>query len=247
MIALGELVAGVAHDINNPLTGISAFAQLLLEEPLVGDQLESVQLIKKESDRAKAVIRDLLLFARKTEAKIGPVDINDLIEQTLRLRAYPLRNAGVHVVLHADPAVPDVSGDLQKLQQVLINLIGNAEHAMTDALVRILTVSTSATADHVVVSISDTGRGMPPEVRRRVFEPFFTTKPAGLGTGLGLSVSYGIIQAHGGRIDVTSEPGTGTTIIVSLPLVPIDQQSLADDAPNSVFPKTDPVQAILEC
>lgn len=217
MVALGELVAGVAHEINNPLTGISAFAQMLLEEPLQGDQRESVQLIKQESDRAKAVIRDLLIFARRTEAKIGPVDVNDMIEQTLRLRAYPLRLAGVRVVLDLDPTIPNVSGDIQKLQQVLINLIGNAEHAMSESPTRVLTVRTTLSDQGVLVAVSDTGRGMSPEVSRRIFEPFFTTKPAGLGTGLGLSVSYGIVQAHGGEIAVVSEPGAGTTVSVTLP------------------------------
>ncbi len=246
MIALGELVAGVAHEINNPLTGISAFAQLLLEEPLDGEQLESVQLIKKESDRAKAVIHDLLLFARKTDAKIRPIDINDLIGQTLRLRAYPLRNAGVQVERLTDSSIPDVPGDLQNLQQVLINLISNAEHAMSDAPTRTLTVRTSATVDEVLVSVTDTGRGMSAEVRRRIFEPFFTTKPAGVGTGLGLSVSYGIVQAHGGRIDVQSEPGVGTTVTVSLPLVAKPADVLAEVRSGSVFVTSAPAQPLDE-
>ncbi len=218
MIAVGELVAGVAHEINNPLTGISAFAQLLLEESLTGDQRESVQLIKQESDRAKAVIRDLLIFARNNEPRIGPVDLVDLIEQTLRLRAYPLRNAQIRVVVLNDGNTPHVSGDVQKLQQVLINLISNAESAMEESAERVLTVRTESGAEDVRVSISDTGRGMPPEVRRRAFEPFYSNRPAGAATGLGLSVSYGIVKAHGGSIDVQSELGVGTTVVLSLPL-----------------------------
>lgn len=246
MVALGELVAGVAHEINNPLTGISAFAQLLLEESLGEDQRESVQLIKQESDRAKAVIRDLLIFARKAEPKIGPVDINDLLDQTLRLRAYPLRNSGVKVVLETDPTVPDVSGDVQKLQQVLLNLIGNAEHAMSDATDRILTLRTTTKGDDVVVTVSDTGRGMPPEVRRRIFEPFFTTKPAGIGTGLGLSVSYGIVQAHGGRIEVHSEAGVGTTVTLTLPIQSPLAAPLAPTASENVIGGNASVQAFEE-
>ncbi len=217
MVALGELVAGVAHEINNPLTGISAFAQLLLEETLSDDQRESIQLIKQESDRAKSVIKDLLIFARKAERNVGPVDINALIEQTVRLRAYPLRTADVRVVLDLAPAGPLVTGDSQKLQQVLLNIFGNAEHAMESRVERQLVVRTAHDGDRVLISATDTGRGMSPDIRRRIFEPFFTTKPAGVGTGLGLSVSYGIIQAHGGTISVESEPDIGSTVTIALP------------------------------
>ena len=219
LIALGELVSGVAHEINNPLTGISAFAQLMLEDPLEGDQRESVQLIKQEADRASAVIKDLMLFARRSTPTVGPVQLNDLLAQTLRLRAYSMRNAGVQVVLHTDPALPTVAGDPQKLQQVFVNLIGNAEDAMVGAPTRVLTIHTAVVNGKVQVQVIDTGRGIPVHVRPRIFEPFFTTKPAGMGTGLGLSASYGIIQAHGGDIEVSSDEGAGTTMTVTLPIV----------------------------
>ena len=243
MVALGELVAGVAHEIANPLTGISAFAQMLLEETLSDDQRESIQLIKKESDRAKSVIKDLLIFARKSEPKIGPVDLNNLIDQSLRLRAYPLRNAKVRIALEFDPAIPDVSGDPQKLQQVLLNLFGNAEHAMADAVERLLTIRTESEEGTVTVSVTDTGKGMTPDVRQRIFEPFFSTKAGGVGTGLGLSVSYGIIQAHGGRIAVQSEPGVGTTVTVTLPVHASHGAPLATGAPVGVLEHTETVQA----
>jgi len=217
MVAVGELVAGVAHEINNPLTGISAFAQLLLEETLTDDQRESVALIKKETDRAKGVIHDLLLFARNTERAAGPVDINDALGQVVRLRAYPLRNGGVDVQLALDPSAPRVSGDAQKLQQVLLNIIGNAEYAMRDRPHRVLTLTTQGHGDTVSITATDTGKGMPEEVRRRIFEPFFTTKPNGVGTGLGLSVSYGIVRAHGGTVSVESVPDVGTTVTIVLP------------------------------
>lgn len=217
MVAVGELVAGVAHEINNPLTGISAFAQLLLEETLTDDQRESVALIKKETDRAKGVIHDLLLFARNTERAAGPVDINDALGQVVRLRAYPLRNGGVDVQLALDPSAPRVSGDAQKLQQVLLNIIGNAEYAMRDRPHRVLTLTTQGHGDTASITATDTGKGMPEEVRRRIFEPFFTTKPNGVGTGLGLSVSYGIVRAHGGTVSVESVPDVGTTVTIVLP------------------------------
>ena len=177
MVALGELVAGVAHEINNPLTGISAFAQLLLEEALGDDQRESIQLIKQESDRAKTVIKDLLLFARTTERGAGPVDINEVIEQTA--------------------------------------MVGRDE--------RRLVIRTRREDDRVIVTAADTGVGMTADVRRRIFEPFYSTKPAGGGTGLGLSVTYGIIHAHDGTISVESEPDVGSTVTIVLPAMPSDR------------------------
>lgn len=230
MVALGELVAGVAHEINNPLTGISAFAQLLLEEPLNNEQRESVQLIKRESDRATTVIRDLLLFARKEGASAGPVDINALLEQTVRLRAYQLRNANIEVTLLLDPTNPHVQGDRQKLQQVLLNVIVNAEHAMESKPSARLLLRSARDGDQVVLDATDSGVGMSPETRRRIFEPFYTTKPPGIGTGLGMSVSYGIIQAHGGNIEAHSEAGVGTTISIRLPLIPRLSLFTDDDA-----------------
>lgn len=217
MVALGELVGGMAHEINNPLTGISAFAQILLEETLTDDQRESVQLIKQESDRAKGVINDLLLFARKTERGAGPVPINAVLEQTLRLRAYPLRNAQVVVQLQLDPAQPQVSGDAQKLQQVFLNVVSNAEHAMQGRPVRTLTLRTALEDGQVIITATDTGCGMNADIKRRMFEPFFSTKAAGIGTGLGLSVAYGIINAHGGTIAVDSDPDVGTTVRIIFP------------------------------
>jgi two-component system NtrC family sensor kinase len=219
LAALGELVAGVAHELNNPLAGISAFAQLLLEEEeLTDDQRESARLIKREADRAVSVIRDLLLFSRKTGPSTGPIDFNGLVQLTLRLRAYSLRSSGVVVETHLDPALPELAGDDQKLQQVILNLIVNAEYAMRRATTKRLVIRTAHEGDVVVAEISDTGAGMSKETLQRIFEPFFTTKPAGEGTGLGLSVSYGIIEAHNGTLTVDSALGRGTTFRIVLPV-----------------------------
>ena len=237
MVALGELVAGVAHEINNPLTGISAFAQILLEENLTHDQLESVGLIKHECDRAEAVIRDLLVFARASETESGPVDINVLIRQTLRLRNYQMRHVDVDLDVDLDSAAPQVRGDSQKLQQVLMNIISNAEFAMNGLSTRRLTLRTLQDDGFVRIEAGDTGVGMSPDVRRRMFEPFFTTKQEGVGTGLGLSVSYGIIKAHGGTIDVRSQAGVGTTVSIILPVIgrhpPADATATAASARTS--------------
>ncbi len=220
LAALGSLVAGVAHELNNPLTGISAFAQLLLEEPLNEEQNESVRLIKREADRAGSVIRDLLLFSRKTDAHLEQVDINSLVQLTLRLRTYTLRTESIAVDFDLAPDAPLVVADEQRLQQVLLNLLVNAEYAMHGSEERRLTLRTRAEGEQVIVEIADTGAGMDAETQRHIFEPFFTTKPPGVGTGLGLSVSYGIVQAHGGGITVASHPGGGTTFRITLPSPP---------------------------
>jgi PAS domain S-box-containing protein len=218
LVALGELVAGVAHEVNNPLTGISAFAQLLQEERLTPDQLEAAQMIKREADRAVAVIRDLLTFARKTGPRSVPIDMNSLIEQTMRLRTYGLRTAGIELKQELAPSLPRVRGDDRQLQQVLLNLVVNAEHSVANCQRRIITLRTSVAAARVVVEVSDTGQGMSVEVQKRIFEPFYTTKPEGAGTGLGLSVSFGIVQTHGGTLTVHSAPGAGATFRLTLPL-----------------------------
>ena len=218
LVALGELVAGVAHEVNNPLTGISAFAQLLQEERLTPDQLEAAQMIKREADRAVSVIRDLLTFARKTGPRSVPIDMNALIEQTMRLRTYGLRTAGIEMRQELAPSLPRVRGDDRQLQQVLLNLVVNAEHALAKCPRRVITLRTSVAARRVIVEVSDTGQGMSVEVQKRIFEPFFTTKPEGSGTGLGLSVSFGIVQTHGGMLTVHSAPGAGATFRLTLPV-----------------------------
>jgi signal transduction histidine kinase len=217
LAALGELVAGVAHEVNNPLAGISAMSQILQEDELSTDQREAVGLIRREADRAAAVIHDLLTFARKTGPRIISIDLNDLIDQTLRLRAYSLRSVGITVETHFDPALHPVQGDDRQLQQVLLNLVVNAEHALAGAKTRVLSLWTRNEFDRVVIEVADSGAGMSASVRHRIFEPFFTTKPEGEGTGLGLSVSYGIVQTHGGTLSVHSAPGAGATFRISLP------------------------------
>jgi len=164
------------------------------------------------------VIRDLLLFARKTDARDVPVDINTIVKHTVRLRALASRSRGIEVHMRLDESNPQVRGDEQKLQQVLLNLLVNAEAAMEGAILRHLSLTTQRKRDIVQITVSDTGHGMPENVSQRVFEPFFTTKPPGEGTGLGLSVSYGIIQAHGGTISVESTPEVGTTFTILLPV-----------------------------
>ncbi len=217
MAALGELVAGAAHELNNPLMAISAFAQLLAEESLTADQCESVNYIRREADRAMVVVSGLLAFARKTEPRVAAIDINEIIHQTLRLRKYGLSTGNVNVRLSLAPKLRRVQGDDRQLQQVLLNLIVNAEQSMASESTRRLTIRTADRGDRVCIEVRDTGAGMTVDVRNRIFEPFFTTKPEGAGTGLGLSVSYGIIRSHGGSLSVESSPGAGALFRITLP------------------------------
>jgi len=147
-----------------------------------------------------------------------PLDLNGLVQLTLRLRAYSLRSSGVQVETNLDANLPEISGDDQKLQQVILNLIVNAEYAMRRSPTKRLVIRTAHEGDAIVTEVSDTGAGMSQETLQRVFEPFFTTKPPGEGTGLGLSVSYGIVDAHRGTISVESTPGRGTTFRITLPI-----------------------------
>ena len=230
LAALGELVAGVAHEMNNPLTGISAFAELLLDEPIGApfgeENHEAVRYIKREADRATAVVRDLLTFSREAAPAWGPIALDVLLERIIRVRAYAARMAGLDLRLDVVPGLSSVRGEERKLQQVFINLIANAEHAVRErpAGARRITVRVwRESAARVAVRVTDTGPGVPPDVLTRVFEPFFTTKPPGEGTGLGLSVSYGIVQAHGGELRVQNLPDGGAAFDV---LLPIDASAL---------------------
>lgn len=219
LAALGELVGGVAHELNNPLTGISAFAQLLLEDPLTNEQLESVRMVKREADRAASVISDLLLFSRRTGSRMSALDLNELVKATVRLRAYHFRSGGVNLVMELSESLPYIHGDSQKLQQVLLHLLSNAEDALGDEGERMIRIRTFPEGEDegVVLEVHDTGRGMSDEARAHAFDPFFTTKHTGAGTGLGLSVAYGIVELHGGMLTVESSPGNFTTVRVLLP------------------------------
>jgi two-component system, NtrC family, sensor kinase len=215
LASAGELLAGVAHEVNNPLSTISAFAQLLEREELTVSQRESVEVIRSETIRASRVVRDLLTFARRSEGEVGSICVNELTERTIRLRMHDLKSRGVvcESVLEAD--LPYVTADARQIQQVLLNLLTNASQAMTPTGGGALRVATRHEGDRVLLEVTDSGPGIPAEARAHIFEPFFTTKDE--GTGLGLSVSYGIIAAHGGTITIPKSTSEGTTFRVSLP------------------------------
>jgi len=215
---IGRLAAGVAHEINNPLTGVLTFSHLLREKENLDEQdREDLDVIIKETARAGEIVRGLLDFARERPVAKEPVNVNDVIRQTVRLLGN--RKAFQQIAIHEDLAedLPRVDGDANQLQQVLLNLSLNACAAMPDG--GTLTVTTSAGDGRVLVEVADTGCGIRKEHLGHIFEPFFSTKPVGQGTGLGLSVSYGIIQQHGGELRVRSEEGKGTTFTIVLPSV----------------------------
>ena len=220
LAAVGELVAGVAHEVNNPLSSISAFAQLLLREPtLTPSQRESIDVIRTETTRASQVVKDLLAFARRSEPRREPLDVNGVISRTIRMRQYQFAEAGVRVETELADDLPAVMGDARQLQQVCLNLLTNAVQAMTSAGGGELHVRTSIVDGAVRFDVRDSGVGIPAAVRAHIFEPFFTTKSEGEGTGLGLSVSYGIITSHGGTIEVLETGNEGTVFRVTLPSV----------------------------
>jgi two-component system NtrC family sensor kinase len=229
LAAVGELVAGVAHEVNNPLSSISAFAQLLLRDGgLNASQRESIEVIKSETLRASQVVKDLLAFARRSEPQREPLDLNGVVQRTLRLRGYQLTSNKIHVDTHLAPELPPVVGDARQLQQVCLNLVTNAIQAMAaTGAPGTLTITTRRDGPHVVLEMRDTGAGIPETAKAHIFEPFFTTKGEGEGTGLGLSVSYGIVTAHGGTIEVPSTSAAGTTFRVTLPAA--GETPLVDD------------------
>ncbi|CAN5538368.1 response regulator [soil metagenome] len=220
LAAVGELVAGVAHEVNNPLSSISAFAQLLLRETtLTPSQRESVDVIRTETTRASQVVKDLLAFARRSAPHREPIDMNGVVSRTIRMRQYQFAEGGVRVETELADELPSVMGDARQLQQVCLNLLTNAVQAMSAVGGGELRVRTSALDGVVRLDVSDGGTGIPTEVRAHIFEPFFTTKSEGEGTGLGLSVSYGIVTAHGGTIEVVETSTAGTVFRVTLPSV----------------------------
>jgi PAS domain S-box-containing protein len=222
MSAIGQLVSGVAHELNNPLAGISAFAQLLLtEKRFPPDQRTAAEMIYAEARRASRIVQNLLTFARQHKPERTATSTNKVLDDTLELRGYELRVRGIDVVREYDDALPDTMADAHQLQQVFLNLITNAEQAMEKRQrdTQHLIVRTRRAGGIIRTEIEDTGPGIPPNLIERIFNPFFTTKPTGSGTGLGLSISLGIVREHEGRIWAENAPSGGARFVVELPIV----------------------------
>jgi two-component system, NtrC family, sensor kinase len=215
--SIGLFAAGVAHEVNTPLAGISSYAQMLLKEAADGSaQQELLKKIELQSFRASSIVNNLLNFARVNDAEQAPVNVNSLMLETLSLLEHQLKKSGVDLCLELDPSLPSTLGNTGRLQQVFMNLFLNAKDAMPEG--GQLMIRSYQSDSSLIVQVHDTGQGISSQDLKRIYDPFFTTKGVGKGTGLGLSVSYGIIQEHSGRISVESEPGKGTTFTLQLPL-----------------------------
>jgi two-component system NtrC family sensor kinase len=230
MASVGQLVSGVAHELNNPLTGVIGFAQLLLARDLEPSVRAQIQTIYGEAERAAKIVQNLLSFARRRKPTKEMADLNSLLQRVLELRSYDFTIRNITLDLALDTRMPQVWADPDQVQQVFFNVIKNAEQAMIDAKGGgRLTIRSEGTPGGVRVSIADDGPGIPPDVQRRIFDPFFTTKDAGQGTGLGLTICYSILDEHGGRIWTENLPagtdgqGGGAVFHIELPLGVADE------------------------
>jgi PAS domain S-box-containing protein len=224
LAALGQFVAGIAHELNNPLQGVLGHLELLRTTGAFPKQLRrEVWTIYREADRAARIVRNLLVFAGSRRLARRSVSVNVVIQKVLSLRAAACRAQDIEVVRHYDDKLPRVQSDPLLLHQVFLNMVINAEHAIasTGAPGRIeVRTAVAASGDRIVASVRDTGTGIPEATLSHIFEPFYTTKEVGQGTGLGLAIAYGIVQDHGGQIIAANHPEGGAVFTVELPAVP---------------------------
>ncbi len=222
LASLGRMAAGVAHELNSPLTGIVTFAHLMLKRLPPENKMdrEDLEVIIEQAERCSKIIKGLLGFSRALPSEKTDVNVNDVISHTIGIVRNQAKFHNVKINTSLSPDLPDIRGDASQLEQVFMNLLINAADAMNDR--GSINISTRLIreddADHIEIEFTDTGPGIPEEYMDRLFEPFFTTKPPGKGTGLGLSVSHGIIKKHGGNIRVKSTPGKGTSFFIRLPV-----------------------------
>lgn len=220
LASLGLMVEGIAHEINNPLTSVIGFAQMLAYADIPDDAREDAKRVSENAQRVADIMKNLLTFARQQKLRRTYTNANDLIEATLEMRAHPLDDSNITVTTQLDSALPSTMADAALLQQAFLNLIVNAETEMRLAHGRgNLLIMTEQISDMIQVSFTDDGPGIAPANLIHLFDPFFSTRGIGQGTGLGLSVCYGIVTEHNGRIDVRSQLGKGSVFTVQLPVV----------------------------
>ncbi|MGQ9683979.1 MAG: hybrid sensor histidine kinase/response regulator [Anaerolineae bacterium] len=219
LAAIGQMLSGVAHELNNPLTTIIGFSELLQEAPLPAPVQADLNRIYRQAQHSARIVQSLLAFARQSRIQLAEADVNGLVRQVLEFMQPQLDSHHVRVHLELAPSLPTTLADAGQLQQVLLNLITNALQAIASIRDQgCITIKTTAAPTHIVLTIADNGPGIEPDLLSRIFDPFFTTKNVGEGTGLGLSICYGIVREHGGRIWAESQPGQGAVFHVQLPL-----------------------------
>ncbi|MGB8799386.1 MAG: HAMP domain-containing sensor histidine kinase [Candidatus Acidiferrales bacterium] len=228
LVSLGQLAAGAAHEINNPLTGILGYSDLLVDDPALGERQRVVaEKIRTLSRRIKTLVTSLLSFARRVPSEKLALDLNQVIASALHLSNLDLRGKHIQVQNEADPDLPHIYGDANQILQVFFNLISNAVDALEEVGGGKLVIRTSHDQEKLSIEFSDSGPGI--KSPQQVFDPFFTTKPVGKGTGLGLSICYGIVQEHGGRIECFNRPEGGATFVVEFPVTALN--SYLSDGP----------------
>jgi len=216
LAAIGQLVAGVAHELNNPLTSIVGYSELLNDELPPGPARQKLDKMLHEAKRMKRIIENLLRFARQNSLAKKSANLEALLQDVLALREYHLRNHGVEVEVHIEPGLPHVALDEDQFKQILLNLLNNSIDALEGSQYKSIRVEATRRGDRVVLCFDDSGPGFTD--MNRVFDPFYTTKPVGKGTGLGLSICYGIVKEHGGEIFATNLEPHGARITLELPL-----------------------------
>jgi len=220
LASVGTMVSGVAHELNNPLTSIAGLSEFLLEQGKTDDaSREHLRVINDQAERASRIVRNLLSFARKSPAELVPLDLADVAQRTVQLMGYELRRNGITVNTALGDSLPPVMGNRDQLQQVMLNLLTNASYAVSacpEGDARHIDVSVALVGDKVVLRVTDSGVGIKAEAMAQIFDPFFTTKPPGEGTGLGLFLSFGIADSHGGSLSAESS-GRGATFTLALP------------------------------
>jgi signal transduction histidine kinase/FixJ family two-component response regulator len=226
LAALGQMVTGIAHELSNPLTSILGYAQRLFLRSHAEGQSDEVQQIFQEAERASAIVRQLLMNARESLPERRKVSLNQLVSRTVDLQKITLAGEKVAVELDLDETLPFIIGDAGQLQQVVLNLVGNARQAIEQrgrgGTIRLSTKGVDS-GQRAQLEVSDDGPGVPQAIASRIFDPFFTTKPAGIGTGLGLAIVLGVVREHGGHVRVASPPGGGATFSVQFPAAPMAQ------------------------
>lgn len=243
MAALGTTISGVAHELNNPLATILTWAERLSQRDLDAQFRKGLDTILAEADRAARIVRNLLTFARKRHTTRTMVDINQVVRETLALRAYEQRVTNIRVLDALAAGIPHVFADPHQIQQVLLNLVINAEQAMLGANGHgMLVVRTwqDGAGESVFLEVNDDGPGVPEDVQKKVFDPFFTTKEVGKGTGLGLTVAYAIVEEHGGRLWLESRPKMGASFFVQLPATGGKLRPQPAGAPPALQPQAVP-------